>query len=66
MLVEMVVVFLVNRFYHGYNTKIRNVYEDKKCLRRILQIQWQGHISTEEPLLRTDMKPLSKEVKQRK
>ena len=28
MLVEMVVVFLFNRFYHGYNTKIRNVYEE--------------------------------------
>ena len=38
----------------------------KKCLRRILQIQWQEYASTEEPLERADMKPLSKVVKQRK
>ena len=37
-----------------------------KCLRRILQIQWQDHVSTEELLERADMKPMSKEVKQRR
>ena len=36
-----------------------------KCLRKILQIQWQNHVSTEELLERADMKPMSKEVKQR-
>ena len=42
-----------------------DVFQDKS-LRRILQIQWQGHVSPQEPLERADMKPLSKEVKQRK
>ena len=37
-----------------------------KCVRGILQIQWQGHVRTEEPLERADMKPMRKEVKQRK
>lgn len=34
-----------------------------KCLRGILQIQWQDLVSTEELLERADMKPVSKEVK---
>ena len=34
-----------------------------KCLRGILQIQWQDLVSTEEVLERADMKPASKEVK---
>ena len=37
-----------------------------KCLRRILNIQWQDHISTEELLRRTNMNPLSEEVKWRR
>ena len=36
-----------------------------KCLRRVLQIQWQGHVSTEEPLERAEMKPLSKKERPR-
>ena len=41
---------------------------DNKCLRRILQIQWQDHASTEELLLleRANMKLMTKEVKQRR
>ena len=42
-----------------------NVFHNK-CLRRILQIQWQNHVSTEELLERADMKPTIKEVKQRR
>ena len=37
-----------------------------KCLRRILKIRWQDHISTEELLERADIKALSKEVKLRR
>ena len=37
-----------------------------KCLRRILNIQWQDHISTEELLRRANMNPLSEEVKWRR
>ena len=37
-----------------------------KCLRRILPIQWQDHVSTEDLLERGDMKPMSKEVEQRR
>ena len=37
-----------------------------KCLRRILLIQWQDHVSTEDLLERGDMKPMSKEVEQRR
>ena len=38
---------------------------NNKCLRKILQIQWQDHIGTEQLLEIADMKPVSKEVKQR-
>ena len=37
-----------------------------KCLRRIFNIQWQDHISTEELLRRANMNPLSEEVKWRR
>ncbi|KAJ8333487.1 hypothetical protein SKAU_G00414950 [Synaphobranchus kaupii] len=37
-----------------------------KCLRRILHIRWQDHISTDELLERAEMKPLSEEVKRRR
>lgn len=37
-----------------------------KCLRRILQFQWQEHVSTRELLERADIKPMSEEVKQRR
>ena len=37
-----------------------------KCLRRILNIQWQDHISTEELLRRTNMNPLRRKKKKRK
>ena len=36
-----------------------------KCLQRILQIQCQNHINTEELLERAHVKPMNKEVKQR-
>ena len=39
---------------------------DNRCLRRILRVQWQDHVSTEELLERADMKPLSEEVKWRR
>ena len=35
-----------------------------KCQRKILHIQWQDHVSSEEVLQRADMKPMRKEVKQ--
>ena len=37
-----------------------------KCLRRILQFQWQEHVNTRELLERADIKPMSEEVKQRR
>ena len=37
-----------------------------KCLRNILNIQWQDHISTEELLRRTNMNPLRRKKKKRK
>ena len=55
---------------YGYETWIMNKGDDRavevfynKFLRRILQIQWQDHVSTEDLLERADMKPMSKEVK---
>ena len=45
------------------NDRAVDVFHNK-CLRRILQIQWQNHVSTEELLERADVKPMSKEVKQ--
>ena len=47
------------------DNKAINVFHNK-CLRRILKIQWQDHISTEELLERGDMRPLSEEVKRRR
>ncbi|XP_060069051.1 uncharacterized protein LOC132549148 [Ylistrum balloti] len=37
-----------------------------KCLRRILNIQWQEHIKTDEILERASMRPISQEIKCRK
>ena len=58
---------------YGCETWKMNKGDDKavdvfinKCLRRILNIQWQDHISTEELLRRADMRPLSEEVKRRR
>ena len=55
---------------YGCETWIMNKGDDRavevfynKFLRRILQIQWQDHVSTEDLLERADMKPMSKEVK---
>ena len=49
----------------GADDRAVDVFHNK-CLRRMLQIQQQDHVSTEEPLERADMEPLSKEVKQRR
>ena len=39
---------------------------NNRCLRRILKIKWQDHVSTVELLKRADLKPLSEEVKWRR
>ena len=45
------------------NDRVVDVFHNK-CLRRILQIQCQNHINTEELLERAHVKPMNKEVKQ--
>ena len=58
---------------YGSETWKMNKGDDKaidifhhKCLRRILKINWQDHISNEEVLRRAKMEPLSREVKKRR
>ncbi len=58
---------------YGYETWKMNKGDNKavdvfhnRCLRRILRIQWQDHISTEELLGRADVKPLSEKGKRRR
>ena len=42
-----------------------NVFQNK-CLRKILEVRWQDHVSTEELLERAEMEPLSRDVKRRR
>ena len=37
-----------------------------KCIRKILEVRWQDHVSTEELLERAEMEPLSRDVKRRR
>ena len=37
-----------------------------KCLRKILEVHWKDHVSTEEVLERAEMEPLSRDVKRRR
>ena len=39
---------------------------NNKCLRQILNVHWKDHVSTFELLERAQMKPLSKEIQQRR
>ena len=45
--------------------RILDVFQNK-CLRRIHNIRWQDHITTEEVLAKAEMSPVSKEVKKRR
>ena len=47
------------------DNKMLNIFQNK-CLRKILQVRWEDHRSTEELLERANDKPLSNEVKRRK
>ena len=47
----------------GDNNTVDVFHNHTKCLRRILRIKGQDHVSTEELLERAEMKPISKEVK---
>ena len=47
------------------DNKMLNMFQNK-CLRKILQVQWEDHTSTEELLERANDKLLSSEVKRRK
>ena len=46
-------------------SKMIDVFNNK-CLRRILKVHWEEHVSTEELLERTRSRPLSNEVKRRR
>ena len=47
------------------DNKVVDVFQNR-CLRRILRIHWQDHVSTKDLLERSEMKPLSEEVKLRR
>ena len=58
---------------YGCETWKMNKSDDKeidvfqnKCIRKILEVRWQDHVSTEELLERAEMEPLSRNVKRRR
>ena len=58
---------------YGCETWKMNKSDDKeidvfqnKCIRKILEVRWQDHVSTEELLERAEMEPLSRDVKRRR
>ena len=66
MLVVPVLLYACETYkMHKRDNKKIDIFQNK-CLRKILEVRWQDHVSTEELLEWAEMEPLSRDVKSRR